>query len=262
MNGVAEAFDEIRSLPVSSAILDAAGTIVAVNQAWKDFGRKNGLRVPSHGVGSSYLKYCESVTENRPSVAGQVRDLIAGRLDLLTLVYPCDSATEKRWFVLIGVPLSTDWPTGVALLHVNLTEILPVPLAARSIRIGMVRTARDPAANSPEVAGESVRHSVAQALSSELMAMFKGVERVPKSAPAAPDGADPRLASAGLSRRQVQVFRLLGEGMTNEQIAKQLFRSPNTIKLHVSAILQRLDLKNRTQAALLASQIFWPRSTE
>jgi DNA-binding NarL/FixJ family response regulator len=58
-----------------------------------------------------------------------------------------------------------------------------------------------------------------------------------------------------LSERQIQVLRLLGEGKTNNEIAEVLFRSPNTIKLHVSAILKQLGLKSRTQAALLASQL-------
>ena len=63
------------------------------------------------------------------------------------------------------------------------------------------------------------------------------------------------IARAGLSKRQLEVLKLLGEGKTNAEIAKALFRSPNTIKLHVSAILRQLNLKSRTQAALLASKL-------
>jgi DNA-binding CsgD family transcriptional regulator len=59
-----------------------------------------------------------------------------------------------------------------------------------------------------------------------------------------------------LSKRQMDVLRLLGEGKTNKEIAKALGRSPNTIKLHVSAILRLLKLKSRTQAALFASKIY------
>jgi len=59
-----------------------------------------------------------------------------------------------------------------------------------------------------------------------------------------------------LSERQLQVLRLLGEGKTNQEIAEALYRSPHTIKLHVSAILKQLGLKSRTQAALLASQLY------
>ena len=51
------------------------------------------------------------------------------------------------------------------------------------------------------------------------------------------------IARAGLSKRQMEVLKLLGEGKTNAEIAKALFRSPNTIKLHVSAILRQLNLK-------------------
>jgi predicted transcriptional regulator len=54
----------------------------------------------------------------------------------------------------------------------------------------------------------------------------------------------------------------LGEGKTNKQIAEALFRSPNTIKLHVSAILRQLKLKSRTQANLLASRLFKEGSTD
>jgi DNA-binding NarL/FixJ family response regulator len=63
------------------------------------------------------------------------------------------------------------------------------------------------------------------------------------------------LPRARLTKRQLEVLRLLGEGKTNAEIAKALFRSPHTIKLHVSAILRELDLKSRTQAALLASKL-------
>jgi DNA-binding CsgD family transcriptional regulator len=59
-----------------------------------------------------------------------------------------------------------------------------------------------------------------------------------------------------LSKRHMEVLRLLGEGKTNKEIAKALCRSPNTIKLHVSAILRLLKLKSRTQAALFASSVY------
>jgi DNA-binding CsgD family transcriptional regulator len=59
-----------------------------------------------------------------------------------------------------------------------------------------------------------------------------------------------------LSKRHMEVLLLLGEGKTNKEIAKALCRSPNTIKLHVSAILRLLNLKSRTQAALFASRVY------
>jgi len=58
-----------------------------------------------------------------------------------------------------------------------------------------------------------------------------------------------------LTARQRQVFMLLGDGKTNAEIAETLSTSPNTVKLHVSAILRRLHLESRTQAAILATRL-------
>jgi DNA-binding CsgD family transcriptional regulator len=56
----------------------------------------------------------------------------------------------------------------------------------------------------------------------------------------------------GLSPREVEVLRLLGEGLTNAEIAGRLFISTKTAGNHVSNILMKLGLRNRTQAAALA----------
>lgn len=57
-----------------------------------------------------------------------------------------------------------------------------------------------------------------------------------------------------LTGRQREVADLLGQGMTNAQIAVALGLSESTVRLHVSTILDKLDLTNRTQVALLAAQ--------
>jgi two-component system, NarL family, response regulator LiaR len=55
-----------------------------------------------------------------------------------------------------------------------------------------------------------------------------------------------------LSEREIEVLRLLGRGLTNADIAGQLFLSEGTVRNYVSAILSKLDLADRTQAAILA----------
>lgn len=54
---------------------------------------------------------------------------------------------------------------------------------------------------------------------------------------------------AGLTRRQRQVLALLAGGLSDAEIAARLYRSPKTIGHHVSAILAKLDVRNRTEAA-------------
>jgi DNA-binding NarL/FixJ family response regulator len=60
---------------------------------------------------------------------------------------------------------------------------------------------------------------------------------------------------AALSGREKEVLACIGRGLTNAQIAQELFLSERTVKVHVSHILQKLDLPNRTGAALFARRI-------
>lgn len=57
---------------------------------------------------------------------------------------------------------------------------------------------------------------------------------------------------AGLNAREVDVLRLIGQGMSNADIGRGLFMSEPTVKTYVSRILAKLDCANRVQAALLA----------
>jgi DNA-binding NarL/FixJ family response regulator len=57
---------------------------------------------------------------------------------------------------------------------------------------------------------------------------------------------------AALSAREREVLGLIGCGLTNAQIARKLFLSPYTVKIHVSNILRKLEVPNRTEAALFA----------
>ncbi len=60
------------------------------------------------------------------------------------------------------------------------------------------------------------------------------------------------LTENDLSRSEFEVLRLLADGLSNYEIGARLFVSENTIKSHVSNILSKLHLKNRTQAAVYA----------
>ena len=58
-----------------------------------------------------------------------------------------------------------------------------------------------------------------------------------------------------LTERQLEVLGLLAQGHQNKLIAKSLGVSEHTVKIHVTAILKALGVKNRTQAVLVAQQI-------
>jgi len=58
-----------------------------------------------------------------------------------------------------------------------------------------------------------------------------------------------------LTPQQVRVLMMLSDGLMNKQIAYELSISEATVKAHVSAILQKLDVDSRTQAVIAASKI-------
>lgn len=66
------------------------------------------------------------------------------------------------------------------------------------------------------------------------------------------ESAAPSAVAAGLSDRELDVLRLLGNGMTNAAIAGSLFLSEGTVRNYVSSILTKLQVEDRTQAAVLA----------
>ena len=57
---------------------------------------------------------------------------------------------------------------------------------------------------------------------------------------------------AGLSDRESEVLEALCQGMSNKEMAEVLFVSPETIKSHMSTLLGRLGVKDRTQAVISA----------
>jgi DNA-binding CsgD family transcriptional regulator len=62
-------------------------------------------------------------------------------------------------------------------------------------------------------------------------------------------GSDPvRLAKLKISQRELEVLQYLAQGLSNDEIAGQMFVSQNTVKTHLSNLYFKLDAKRRTQA--------------
>ena len=67
--------------------------------------------------------------------------------------------------------------------------------------------------------------------------------------------AEPSHAMPGLqqlTQREFEVFRLIGRGFSNQEIARELWISESTVKTHVTRLFTKLELRDRAQAVILA----------
>jgi two-component system, NarL family, response regulator LiaR len=67
--------------------------------------------------------------------------------------------------------------------------------------------------------------------------------------------SEENLRKTGISKREFEVLELMAKGLSNQEIADQLFVSLNTIKTHTSSLFQKLDAKRRTQAIQKAKEL-------
>jgi DNA-binding CsgD family transcriptional regulator len=128
--------------------------------------------------------------------------------------------------------------------------------AALGLRLDAARArldlARSLATVSPDVAVDTARHA-----RTELEAL--GAVRDADAAAAlmrslgAKGRAGPRAVGL-LSRRELEVLRLVAEGLSNREIAERLFISPKTAEHHVSRIYAKLGLSSRAEAAAYAAR--------
>ena len=76
--------------------------------------------------------------------------------------------------------------------------------------------------------------------------VIKKFTRMPQTAP--PPGLEE------LTERELDVFRLIARGLSNAEIGRELFISDTTVKTHITHLFQKLDLRDRVQAVVLAYQ--------
>jgi DNA-binding NarL/FixJ family response regulator len=76
--------------------------------------------------------------------------------------------------------------------------------------------------------------------------VIKEFARLPRPAP--PKEVD------DLTERELEILRLIAAGLSNAEIGRELFIGETTVKTHVTHVLQKLDLRDRVQAVVLAHQ--------
>ena len=119
-------------------------------------------------------------------------------------------------------------------------------------RVGRREQALERLVEAHRIARRLGARPLAAEVATEVAALGESVERrLGRRASAAAEGA-------GLTRRELEVMRLLAAGRTNREIARDLYLSPRTVDTHVSNILGKLGCRSRTAAAARARELGLP----
>jgi two-component system, NarL family, response regulator DevR len=103
-----------------------------------------------------------------------------------------------------------------------------------------------------EIRGSSLLDGIRQVRAGRSLLDPTVTERVMQRLRVGPQ-QDPRLA--GLTDRERDILDLIAEGLTNRQIGERLFLAEKTVKNYVSALLAKLGMQRRTQAAVFGSEL-------
>jgi DNA-binding CsgD family transcriptional regulator len=181
-------------------------------------------------------------------------DLDAARAAARDLTRIADASGRDRVQALASMSLgrvasACGDPDATALLQraLNLFAAMPEPLAAARARLALARTV---APDAPEVAIDLARRA-----RSDLETLGADREADEAAALMRSLGARGRTGPrdhALLTKREVEVLRLVGEGLRNAEIASRLSISPKTAEHHLSRIYAKLGLRTRTELAAYA----------
>lgn len=106
--------------------------------------------------------------------------------------------------------------------------------------------------------GVMLRDSSPDMLAAAINAVFSGLiilDPLMATSVIVPDTASLETLDEALTPREAEVLQLLAEGLPNKNIAGRLGISPNTVKFHINAILNKLGVQSRTEAVIRATRL-------
>lgn len=115
----------LSSLSSQIAVVNQNGTLIAVNKAWDDFGKENGISSLNRvSVGSNYFEVCEKAIENGDRDAAEalagIQSVFKKERQQFEMEYPCHSPSEQRWFLLSVINFGSNTQK-VVISHQNIT---------------------------------------------------------------------------------------------------------------------------------------------
>jgi DNA-binding NarL/FixJ family response regulator len=230
--------DMVAGISVSGVLLDRSGTIIEMSDDWKRQSEKWTTR-PNVAIGDNYFEYCIRPDQHSIEILRGFRDLLARKVDFFSTIYWQQKAAGTRWFLIAASPHAPK-PDATVVIHIDISPILrgDSQLSALLVGLGAAATAQLEANIT-----STIRTAIAETLA-------KTRDRAPERSEPAP--AIDRRQLDRLSRPQIELLSYLADGLSNLEIAKARGISVNTVKDQVATVIAKLEVSNRTQAALFA----------
>ncbi len=116
----------LNALTAHIAVVDAHGTILEVNDAWRRFARENGGQDPAAYVGANYLAVCQASLRRGEDALAEaalrgLQAVLLGEREEFLLEYPCHSPDEQRWFNLRATRFPGEGIARIVVAHENIT---------------------------------------------------------------------------------------------------------------------------------------------
>lgn len=205
-------------------LIDSRGTITGIQTHGGLPSRDNNPVLGRFVVGESYFDHCDDEASR-----SDVQALLRRKRTITSFVISSRSPKAKHVIVVLGVPVNPETGSGAVLMHVDVSAWARQDTPDDSWQM--------PVTLNPAL----IQDTISKALVSQFAEPQRDYQ------------AHPDIES--LSPRQREVLLLVAAGKSNLEISEELSCSLNTVKRHVTAVLQKLHLPNRTRAANLANQL-------
>jgi LuxR family maltose regulon positive regulatory protein len=120
---------------------------------------------------------------------------------------------------------------------------------------GFVRLFVDEGEPMAHLLSEAAAHGMMPAYVTKLLAAFETEKQKSKDTSSLPPAASGPTLIVELSRRELEVVRLIAQGFSNREIGERLFIALVTVKGHNQRIFGKLQVKNRTEAVVRAREL-------
>ncbi len=201
-----------------------------------------------HGLSLTLAELFDAASISEAGSADEAIELVSG---------------ESRRFDLVLIDLvmpGMNGLEGIRLLREHLGDT-PVVVVSSSEDPSDIKSALDRGARGyvlKSSAAEVLGHALPLILAGEVyvpaIALSRGEILASRSAEAGGSGKPASPTEKAMTPRQIEVLKRLVRGESNKQIARSLGMLESTVKVHVKAILHKLGVKNRTQAAITGMQ--------